>query len=139
MKLFIIRGVSGSGKTTLSELLKKNGFIHNFYEADMWMDYDKPFNRDSLMSAHESCIDAVYHSLLKRESVAVSNTFTRLWEINPYKRMADRLNVEVFIIKCTGNYKNVHGVPDDVVQSMRERWENYKGEIDSEQLINSIR
>ena len=55
--------------------------------------------------------------------VVVSNTFTRLWEMKPYKDAARKLGVEVVERVMTGEWPNSHGVPADKVRQMRERFE----------------
>ena len=52
-------------------------------------------------------------------NVVVANTFTRRWEYEPYLKMCD----DVEIVVARGNYQNIHGVPDNVVERMRERFE----------------
>jgi hypothetical protein len=59
------------------------------------------------------------------KSVVVSNTFTRLWEMEAYMAMGHPYAV----VQCTGDYDNVHGVPEDAIAHMRERWEDYPNGI----------
>ena len=56
-------------------------------------------------------------------SVVVSNTFTRLWEMEPYLKAAKKRGINISIIEATGNWPNVHGVPEDAIEKMRARWE----------------
>ena len=53
----------------------------------------------------------------------VANTFTRRWEMEPYLEAAKHRGVSVRIIEATGNWPNVHGVPEDAIERMRARWE----------------
>ena len=61
--------------------------------------------------------------------VYVSNTFTRVWEMQKYIDLANHHNAELVVYRCTGNFDNVHGVPSDKVQQMKERFEDCDGEI----------
>lgn len=122
MKLTIIRGLPGSGKSTLA---KKIDAIH--FEADMYfVNYkgEYKFNPSKIKLAHKWCQKEVELTLAGGESVVVSNTFTQRWEMQPYLDMAKKLGAEVEAIKCTGDYGNIHGVPEDAIQRMRDRWED---------------
>lgn len=57
------------------------------------------------------------------EDVAVSNTFTKLWELEVYLQMAKTLQIQVTIVRCVGRFQNTHNVPEDVVQRM---WDSYE-------------
>ena len=48
-----------------------------------------------------------------RFNVAVSNTFTQKWEMQPYIDMANEHNYHIQIIKCHGDSKwqSIHNVP----------------------------
>ena len=37
-------------------------------------------------------------------------------------------NIPVRVVRCTGNYDNIHGVPKAKVQQMLDRFEDYEGE-----------
>ena len=37
--------------------------------------------------------------------------------------MAEELSIPVEILVTDGNYKNVHDVPDSVIERMRDNWE----------------
>ena len=83
-----------------------------------------------LEKAHAWCLDAATKLMnfsagtnLER-TIVVSNTFTRLREMHPYVSAAKAAGYTVEIITCTGEYENVHGVPEEVVQCMCDRFEH---------------
>ena len=40
-----------------------------------------------------------------------------------YLDMAERHHAALQIIECHGQFRNVHGVPDDKIDAMRKRWQ----------------
>lgn len=132
-KLYIVRGVPGSGKSTFAlELVRANFLV---CEADKYF-YDKEgnynFDGSKLKEAHEWCRDRVEtfmkDSLLNDQfyrQIAVSNTFTREWEMQPYVDLAEKYGYRVFsvIVENRHGGKNIHGVPDEVIEKMKERFE----------------
>jgi hypothetical protein len=81
------------------------------------------FSIDRVKAAHTACIKAARDSLANNESVVVSNTFTQMWEMQPYLNAAKEFGATVEIITATGNYGSIHNVPESAIQAMRERWE----------------
>jgi hypothetical protein len=57
--------------------------------------------------------------------IVVSNTFTQEWEMNDYYKMAEELGYMVFslIVENRHGGKNIHGVPDDKLEIMKNRFE----------------
>lgn len=129
--LILIRGVSGSGKSTYAKKLMKEDPTLSHYEADMYFytpNGEYKFDPKSLPKAHNWCRAQTEKDLRSGKSVIVSNTFTKKWEVQPYIDLAKTVGANLIIKKATGNYKNVHGVPDSVVATMRSRWEDIPGE-----------
>lgn len=122
-KLVIIRGVPGSGKSTLA----KNYIGFENFEADMFFIKDGVYNYDPtrIADAHQWCQQRTFEALMKGKNVVVSNTFIKVWQIQPYLDMASALGAEVEVITATGNYKNIHSVPQKVVERMREEFEDF--------------
>lgn len=124
--LYIIRGVPGSGKTTLAAEMEQCGMVDIFCEADTYMvnafgEYQ--FNPSRLKDCHAACQRTSDSALNAGYNVAVSNTFTRKWEMQPYLDMAEKHGAKVTVIVCQGEYKNTHGVTDDKVEEMKRRFE----------------
>lgn len=127
--LYLIRGVPGSGKTTLAETLLESGVVDAHYEADFYRCDDQGryvFEASKSGQCHALCLDYTKLALAQGFSVAVSNTFIRIWEMQPYLDLGYRTAV----IHCEGRFKNVHDVPSEKVEEMRRRFEPYNlGEV----------
>jgi predicted kinase len=124
--LYIIRGIPGSGKSTLAYRMLNSNMIDAYFEADMYMvggDGKYSFDPARLRECHDKCFRDVERSLTNEHDVAVSNTFTRKWEMQRYIDLAKEDMHDVTIIVCQGDYKNVHSVPDEKVAEMKQRFE----------------
>jgi len=126
--LILCRGVSGAGKSTFAKTL---GGIH--IEADQYfVDTDGNYNFDGskIKLAHEYCrtqteawmrTDGLQVNINK---IIVSNTFTQEWEMEPYFELAKKYGYTVFsiIVENRHNGKNVHNVPEDKIEQMKNRF-----------------
>ena len=132
--LYIVRGLPGSGKSTFAKKLVSSDFL--VCEADKYF-IDKEtgeykFDGSKIKDAHRYCQDLVEtymkDSLVNDQwyrEIAVSNTFTQEWEMQPYFELAKKYDYTVFVT-IVENYhggKNVHGVPDDKLEVMCNRFE----------------
>lgn len=122
MKLVLIRGLPGSGKSTIARSMA--GYVH--LEADMFFAQDGEYKFDAgkIKDAHAWCQAMTRDALSQEKDVVVSNTFTQQWEMIPYIRMATEYGIVAQIIEAKGNFMNVHGVPPEVIEKMRARWED---------------
>ena len=132
MQLILVRGISGSGKTTYAEQMKKEYPSMSHYEADMYFykNGEYQFDPAKLKQAHNWCKSQTEIDLMFGKSVIVSNTFTQKWEIEPYIQLGKKYGADITIKKATGNYQNVHGVPAEALEKMRQRWEDIENEED---------
>lgn len=129
--LILVRGVPGSGKTTYARKLAE--YFNCILEADYYFEridgvYD--FNPKLLKNAHEWCYNETVWALKNypEDDVVVANTFTRIWEMQKYIDLAKANNIPFKVVRCTGTFQNVHGVPDAKVKEMLARFEDYEGE-----------
>lgn len=126
--LLLLRGLPGSGKSTLSKTI---GAIT--FEADMFFmeGNEYKFNPTKLKEAHAWCQNQVEMTMknstknFETSRIAVSNTFTQEWEMQPYYDLAKKYGYEVFSIIVENRHggTNVHNVPEDKLEIMKNRFE----------------
>ena len=123
MMLYIIRGLPGSGKTTLAHRLCELVCEADHYMVDEQGDYK--FDPARLRECHDKCYIAVARALRIGLTVAVSNTFSQRWEFAKYVALAEDEGVAYQVITCEGDplWQNVHNVPKETIQRMKDRWE----------------
>lgn len=137
-ELILIRGLPGSGKSTLARSTVKRflaaGLSYDHIETDMFFQYldEYKFDPTKLKEAHKWAQDWCRAELQVGDSVIVSNTFIRIWEMQPYIDMSKEFDARLTVVTCEGSYGNVHGVPEEKIQEMKRRWESYppiEGEV----------
>ena len=134
--MIIVRGLPGSGKSYLAhemkmEISRKRGRVSHV-EADMFhFKWDEAENKQTYqydpemkIVAHRWCERMTGDAMEDGRDIIISNTFSQYWEMIPYFILARDFGYRVQVITCKGEYPNIHGVPDDVIQRMRERWED---------------
>ncbi len=127
--LIIMQGPSGSGKSTVANTIKNMlvvlGHPCRICSTDAQFEVDGVYKFDpSKIGVYHACNQKLTKdSLLRGESVIVDNTNTQAWEAKPYVQMAQELGIEVFFVSCHGRFENIHGVPADKVEAMRNRCE----------------
>ncbi len=114
-KVTILCGASGSGKTTWAD--KQYAFL---VSADKY--FYGQFNARELPKAHAQCLREFVNLITTSHGhVIVDNTNTTIVEIAPYYALAEAYGYEVEILIFSGEYKNVHGVPERTVVGMRDK------------------
>lgn len=129
MELVLIRGLPGSGKSTMARGTMFEDFEH--YEADMFFERSGEYCYDAskIREAHEWCQLQTLKALANGKRVVVSNTFTRRFEMEPYFEMCKTFGIKPRVMEATGNWLNVHGVPAEVIEKMRQRWESMSSDV----------
>ena len=132
--LYIVRGLPGSGKSTLALSLVNHDFL--VCEADKYF-IDKEtgeyrFDAKLIKNAHEWCRKTVEQYMEDNQAndqfytrIAVSNTFTMEWEMEPYFELAKTYGYKVFSIVVENRHggKDIHNVPQAALDAMEKRFE----------------
>lgn len=129
-KLILVRGASGSGKTTFAtKLMAEVGGV--VYETDAYFmrGGEYCFDASQLGRAHAWNLERTRVALTEGLNVAVPNTLTTRKEINQYLKIAEELKIPVEVYRSNARFGNLHGVPDEKVQQMRDRMVDFPGEI----------
>lgn len=128
-KLILLRGLPGSGKSTAAKLFQGSGYSSH-YEADMYFlnkeTGEYQFDPSKLKLAHNWCAIQTQKAMVDEiPTIVISNTFTQEWEMDNYRELAKMHDYQVFtlIVENRHGGVNVHGVPDDKLKAMEERFE----------------
>jgi predicted kinase len=126
--LILLRGLPGSGKSALARVLSDD-FNHPVYSIDSF--FTDPvtgkYSFDYLKNhvAYRHCEQQAGQSMEQgAEKIFVDNTFTLEWEIEPYFKLAARHNYRVFVVTVENRHggKNCHGISDDQLKKMAEKY-----------------
>ena len=122
--IYLVRGILGNGKTTLAKQLTSNVFEADHYFYDNDGNYN--FIASEIKEAHKECQQFVGYAMESNTpKIAVSNTFTQEWEPQPYYELAIKYGYYVtsIIVENRHGVTNKHGVSEDKIQLMKDRFE----------------
>lgn len=126
--LILIRGLPGSGKSTLAKKLVDHAPNWKHMETDAYFTGENNkyvFNKEALPAAHHWCQHCTQAYLQQGYNVVVSNTFSQIWEMQPYIGMAEKLGINFQVVECQNNFGSEHSIPEYVRERMKVRWETY--------------
>lgn len=120
--LYIVRGLPGAGKTT---------FVGNYLSDARHFESDQFFTKNDVYkfegklieAAHDWCYSQVVYHLDRGYDVAVSNTFTMMWELEKYLDIPRIVDCSISVVEIRTQFKSVHGIPDEKFEIMKNRWE----------------
>jgi predicted kinase len=130
-ELILLRGLPGSGKTTLAKVIlqiRESDEPEILSADDFFINQNGEYIFDSsqLKEAHNYCQFRCSERMRQQKSkIVVANTFTQEWEMKIYFDMAERYNyrVHTVIVENRHGNQNIHGVPEDKLQQMKDRFE----------------
>ena len=130
-ELILLRGLPGSGKTTLAKIilqLRSTDEPEVLSADDFFEDKEGDYNFDAtkLKEAHNYCQFRCSERMRQQKArIVVANTFTQEWEMDEYFKMAERYNyrIHTVIVENRHGNENVHGVPENKLQQMKNRFE----------------
>lgn len=133
--IILARGLPGAGKTTLANAISMFNVAADDYQMDNGV-YN--WRADRVQDAHKQCLERTrtfVTGLMALDEigvfetpdpvVVVHNTFTREWEMQPYFDLAKELGCNIFsiIVENRQGHTNQHGVPEEQIAKMQERFE----------------
>jgi predicted kinase len=129
--LILLRGLPGSGKTTLAKVILQlpSNIDPEVLSADDFFENNNGeyiFDATKLREAHNYCQFRCSERMRQQKAkIVVANTFTQEWEMDEYFKMAERYNyrVHTLIVENRHGGENVHGVPKDKLQQMKDRFQ----------------
>jgi len=127
-RVIILSGIPGSGKSTYTKTLEPDFTV----SADSFFEIPGKgyvFNPAKLPAAHQECfLEAIgWLEMNTAGLLVVDNTNTSAWEIAPYVLAGEAYDASVEIHRltvdvATAKMRNIHGVPDAVIESMAARF-----------------
>ena len=138
--IILVRGVSGAGKSTIGKMLDDGATTCILSTDDLfYVDGEYKFDPSKLAEYHQAIIDKVEslmveydwkimdhdYSWFPIDRIVVCNTFTQMWEMEPYFNLAKKYDwcIHTIIAENRHNSDSIHDVPADVIKSQRERFE----------------
>ena len=122
-ELYLLRGLPGAGKSTLARSLGGS-----YIETDHYFQYEGKYEFDAskLKEAHAWCQNVVEVRMTNKiAKIAVSNTFTQEWEMQPYYDLAEKYGYRVYSLVVENRHEgiNSHSVPQETLDKMKNRFE----------------
>jgi pantothenate kinase-related protein Tda10 len=135
--LVLVRGPSGSGKTTAALALIASGVVKYHFETDQLFvdsDGDYCFDHTMLGKYHAKNLKRVENTMKFKLPIVVSNTFIKMWEMQPYLDLADKHGYEVRVQEPNTEWRNnvakchrmnEHNVPLEAVRRQMKGFEKF--------------
>lgn len=123
-ELVLVRGHSGSGKSTFASSFVPFGYKH-FENDSFFVDEDGVYKFAFAFHqvAKDECVKKAVQALLDGESVVVSNTFTKIIEMDSLVAFAKELGIDIRVFEMENDYENTHNVPEAVIVEKKAAFE----------------
>lgn len=128
--LILLRGLPGSGKSTIGDIIlftaQNNQDVLSADNFFIDREGNYVFDATRLKEAHNDCQQKCAERMkMQFSKIVVANTFTQEWEMETYFEMADRYRYRVhsLIVENRHGGQNIHDVPEDKVEQMKNRFE----------------
>jgi len=127
MTLHLVRGTPGSGKSTFA----KKTFRCCILENDQMQIVDGKYCwSPEGTKAAISLVRRIAEQILQNGAdVCICNTFTKRRFIEGFKQLAEKYNADFKVYRCTGDFGNVHNVPEETLRNMKSSFEDWNGEV----------
>ena len=128
LNLILLRGLPGAGKTAFARLISENNTYPFFSVDDYFTDQNGiyKFEFSENHKAYAQCISHVENALVQGFSkVIVHNTFTMMWELEPYFNLAKKYHcvLHVLTVEHYHNGANSHDVSKEQLKKMAEKYQ----------------
>lgn len=142
LKMIIMQGLPGSGKSTLArkiqeDLHKKseNNLVEIFSTDTFYEDDEGVYRYDKTKASTNHFRNQLkVYNFFKYwrkdpwdlQVAIIDNTNITQSEAAPYIWIAKQFGAKVEVIRCEGNFKSTHDVPEETIQLMREKMKELK-------------
>ena len=123
-ELILVRGHSGSGKSTFAASFVPFGYKH-FENDSFFVGEDGVYTFDFAFHqvAKDECVKKAVQALRDGESVVVSNTFTKVVEMDSLFSFAKDLGIAIRIFELENDFANTHNVREAVIIEKKAAFE----------------
>ncbi len=125
--LVLLRGLPGAGKSDFAKLISEQGKYPFFSVDDYFTDsagqYFFEFSENH--KAYKYCLLKTEEALsMGFEKVIVHNTFTMMWEMEPYFKLAEQYRCKIYVLTVEHyhNQQNTHQISEEQIRKMADKY-----------------
>lgn len=124
MNITIIRGLPGSGKSTLGRRISaESGAV--LLEQDMFRIRNGEYVFKSEDKVKEAFLGTIRQFAQFDADIVITGVFATSKSIDEVLKSCRRPNKVVRVIHCANDFGTTHEVPEEVIRSMRDSWEDW--------------
>lgn len=125
-KFRIVRGLPGSGKSTFA---RKFGAILIESDQALFFGGEYTWTQENLDKAIKWVREMVAFNFPYGHDITVCGVFANHNRFQWHVQEAKRNGYDVEVYRCVSDFGNIHNVPENVLDSMKNAFTDYKGEI----------